>query len=80
MQDEFVVYQGRQVPKEGFRVYVFGHEGTTKLVNSYEEYEASLESGWHSTADKGLVKKMVQVDLAPLTDLGIKKGHKNRRG
>lgn len=81
MTDALVSYQGRNVTRDGFRVFVFGLDGANKLVNSYEEYEKSLENGWYSTEQEVPVKKMVQVDSASITDLVIdKKGHKTRRG
>lgn len=82
MSDEFVNYQGRKVSKDGFRVFVFKEHDATKLVNSYEEYEEALVNGWVSTKDElpqVEPKKMVQVDLAQVTDLA--KGKKfTKRG
>lgn len=46
-----VEYQGRWVPKEHFRVFVYNKSGE-RLVNSYEEYQEALASGlWFSTQD-----------------------------
>lgn len=46
------VYLGRIVEKEHFRVFVHGANGERKLVNSWDEYEAAMESGlWFATKD-----------------------------
>jgi len=42
---EYVEYLGRQVPKLGFRVYVYAQDEKLKLCNSYEEYQQAIESG-----------------------------------
>ncbi len=67
MEDD-VLYMSRKVSREGFRVYVFGMDDTQKLVNSYDDYEAALASGWFSSKEE-TVKKMVQVDLPQISDL-----------
>lgn len=41
---EYVVYQGRKVEKQNFRVFVYNREGQ-KLVNSYDEYLQEIKSG-----------------------------------
>lgn len=46
---EFVTYQGRSIPKEHFRVFVYSRDGE-RLVNSYEEYVICLASKeWFET-------------------------------
>lgn len=43
-----VIYQGRVVPAEHFRTYVYNKHGEKKLVNSYTEYELTMQSeGWY---------------------------------
>jgi hypothetical protein len=50
MQGESVLYNGRLVPKENFRVYIFSLSGEKKLVNSWDEYQSHMECGlWFST-------------------------------
>ncbi len=39
-----VLYQGKWIPKEHFRTFVYGTKGQ-KLANSYAEYEALINSG-----------------------------------
>lgn len=46
------MYLGRPVAKEGFRTFIYGPNGTKKLVNSWDEYESHMESGlWFSTIE-----------------------------
>lgn len=43
-KDSQVFYQGRWVPREHFRVFIYSLK-EKKLVNSYEEYCTFIESG-----------------------------------
>lgn len=50
MAGEYVIYLGRTIPKKGFRAFVYGYEGTQKLVESWEDYEKSIStSSWFAT-------------------------------
>lgn len=47
-KEEIVKYDGRYVPKNGFRTFVYSLN-EQKLVNSWEEYEEHMLSGiWFS--------------------------------
>ena len=49
MQKETVVYDGRIVPKEGFRVFIYSFDNQTKLVESWDEYQEHISSGiWYA--------------------------------
>jgi hypothetical protein len=49
MQGTQVEYNGRLIAKEGFRAFIYGAQGTKKLVNSWDEFEAHMASGiWFS--------------------------------
>lgn len=53
MKGETVLYDNRVVSKEGFRAFIYGVAGKTKLVNSWEEYQDCVSSGlWFSSKDK----------------------------
>ncbi len=53
MKGESVLYCGRIVPIEGFRTFVYGHNGTKKLVNSWTEFQEHIGSGvWFPTQNK----------------------------
>ena len=65
MAVESVEYLGRLVSKDGFRVYVYGLEAQKKLVTSWEQYQAHLETGnWHSSIDE-IPKKETPVEAKP---------------
>lgn len=45
-------YLGRLVPKEHFRTFIFAPQGGQKLVESWEEFEACMQSGlWFATKE-----------------------------
>lgn len=47
-----VVYNGRLVPRERFRTFIYHAEGNKKLVESYSEFEEHLKTGvWFSTKE-----------------------------
>lgn len=49
IQNEMVKYEGRIVPKAGFRVFVYGANGEKYLANSWQEFEKLMQSGiWFS--------------------------------
>lgn len=53
MEGEFVVYEGRKVPKDNFRAFVYGTDNKRKLVESYEQFEEAMASGiWFATNDE----------------------------
>jgi hypothetical protein len=45
MLSEMVLYKGKAVPKEHFRVYIFDAHGQKKLVNSWDEFEDNISTG-----------------------------------
>jgi hypothetical protein len=50
MEDGYVTYQNRAVPKAGFRVYIYAKSGDKKLVNSWEEFKRFIDTkDWFST-------------------------------
>lgn len=60
MEGDFVVYEGRKVPRAHFRAFVYGTDNKQKLVNSYEEFEAAMATGiWFATKEEanGLLVK-----------------------
>lgn len=53
MEGKPAIYLGRIVSKEDFRVFIYSPEGTQKLVESWNEYEASMQSGlWFATREE----------------------------
>lgn len=56
------VYLGRAVDKENFRAFVYGAKGEKKLVESWDEFEASMQSGlWFATIEDAVEVKAVEV-------------------
>lgn len=50
-------YLGRIVDKEKFRTFVYGAKGEKRLVESWDEYEAAMESGiWFATVPEAVVQ------------------------
>lgn len=48
-----VMYEGRLVPMERFRAFVYSYGDQKKLVNSWKEFEESIHSGlWFSNKSK----------------------------
>jgi|GEM_PF-2306517 len=45
MQEEFVKYNGKMIPKKGFRVYIYSRSLEKKLVNSWDEFESHVATG-----------------------------------
>jgi len=55
MQGESVIYQGRLVPKEGFRVFVYSKDNVKKLASSWEEYLSLVTTGiWYPTTEDAI--------------------------
>jgi hypothetical protein len=53
MEGESVLYCGRLVPVDNFRVFVYGAGGSQKLVNTWIEYENAMATGlWFPTKDE----------------------------
>jgi hypothetical protein len=48
-----VYYNGRMVPREGFRAFVYCTDGKVKVTNSWIEYEAHISTGvWFPSKDE----------------------------
>jgi len=45
MEGIFKIYQGRAVPEDNFRAYVYAANGDKKLVNSWREFEKHIQTG-----------------------------------
>jgi hypothetical protein len=50
MDEGYVTYQNRAVPKEGFRAFIYAKNGSRMLVNSWDEFIKYVNSNeWFST-------------------------------
>lgn len=45
MQGESVIFQGRMIPKAGFRTFVYNKSNSKVLLNSWDEYEQAMKTG-----------------------------------
>lgn len=51
------IYLGRHVSKENFRAFIYGPNGSQKLVNSWDEFERDMASGtWFATIEETKVE------------------------
>lgn len=51
MKGATAIYLGRLIPKENFRTFIYAPNGSQKLVESWDAFEAHMESGvWFATA------------------------------
>ena len=47
------IYLGKIVDKKHFRTFIYSADGSSKVVNSWEEYEQHMETGiWFSSLDE----------------------------
>ena len=52
MQGVPAIYMGRIVEKEHFRTFIYAPDGSSKLVESWDEYERHMETGvWFATVE-----------------------------
>ncbi len=55
MKGSNAVYLGRLVSKENFRAFIYAPNGGQRLVESWAEFEANMESGvWFATKEDAL--------------------------
>lgn len=53
MEGTPAIYLGKLVPKENFRVFIYAHDGSRRLVESWDEFESSMQSGlWFASASE----------------------------
>jgi hypothetical protein len=53
MDDSEGMYLGRMVPKEGFRVFIYGKDDKKKVVNSWDEFVNHMATGeWFSSPEE----------------------------
>ncbi len=52
MEGTPATYLGRLVSKEHFRAFIYAPDGSQRLVESWDEFEANMQSGvWFATAE-----------------------------
>lgn len=50
--DDLVIYQGRMIPRKGFRAFIYHKDGQTKLMNSWDEFERYIDNNdWFASRE-----------------------------
>lgn len=63
MEGTPAIYLGRIVEKKNFRAFIYGPNGEQRLAESWEEFEANMQSGiWFAT------KEDAEASKAPAND------------
>jgi hypothetical protein len=58
MEGSPALYLGRPVSKENFRAFIYAPDGRQRLVESWDEFEANMQSGvWFATRNDAIVSK-----------------------
>ncbi len=58
MEGTPAIYLGRIVDKKHFRAFIYGANGEQRLVESWEEFEANMQSGvWFATVEDAEASK-----------------------
>lgn len=51
--DDLVKYQGRMIPRKGFRAFIYHIDGQKKLMNSWDEFERHVDNkDWFSSLEE----------------------------
>lgn len=70
MELETVMYLGREVPKEGFRVFVYGRNDTQQLIESWEYYEQAMASGiWFDSKASVAFEEVAKAPVSEVVDI-----------
>jgi len=55
MKEAPAIYLGKIIDKKNFRTFIYGPNGEKKLVESWDEFESSMQSGiWFATVEDAL--------------------------
>lgn len=65
MKGTTAIYKGRIVDKKVFRTFIYGADGQKKLVESWEAFEASMQSGLWFATRKDAKESMEQAKAKP---------------
>lgn len=67
MEGTPAVYLGRIIEKKHFRAFIYGSNGEKKLVESWDEFEANMQSGiWFATVEDAAASKAIVEDAVPV--------------
>lgn len=60
------IYQGRIVEKKNFRAFIYAPDGSQRLVESWDEFEANMQSGvWFATAEDAKASISLAIEEKP---------------
>jgi len=78
MNDEsHVMYNGREMSKQGFRVFVYAKNGRQKLVNSWDEFKSHIEHGeWFSSIEEIMAQEQLDMEESLVESESKKRGRK----
>ncbi len=67
MEGTPAVYLGRIIEKKHFRAFIYGPNGERKLVESWDEFEANMQSGiWFATVEDAEASKAIVEEVEPV--------------
>lgn len=73
------VYLGRIVEKKHFRAFVYGPNGEKKLVESWDAFEACMESGlWFASTEDAEISKSKPVEPVEEEEIEVKPTGKSK--
>jgi hypothetical protein len=81
MEGTPALYKGKLVRKAGFRTFIYAPDGSQKLVNSWEEFEAHMQTGlWFAekNANIPVVKETQEIQEIPLIKIEKPKKRKGK--
>ena len=56
--EDLVPYLGKQVPRRGFRAFIYASDGRQKIAESYDEFDLFTHSDeWFSTKEEAETPK-----------------------
>jgi hypothetical protein len=56
--EELVPYLGKQVPRRGFRAFIYASDGRQKIAESYDEFDLFTHSDeWFATKEEAETPK-----------------------
>jgi hypothetical protein len=61
--EELVSYLGKQVPRRGFRAFIYATDGRQKIAESYDEFDLYTHSDeWFATKEEAMAPKKIAME------------------
>jgi hypothetical protein len=74
-----VTYLGRTICCDDFRAWIYGKNDTTKLVNSWDEFQEHINSGKWYASKEDLERESAPKPTEPVEVIVVKPRTKKRR-